>query len=616
MVTLVDFQFMTPQISQSIFFLTVAQVLITLSITAAEPASPHETHLSIPIRWCAIQGSPAAGTRARALGHPTDEILRLRHTRATNFVWMPQSGISFRSALTPGTRSHIGFPIIQDPHSPNPDGSGGPGSEGDILAPPFDHRKRKEINLAVGSCEKAWEQLEDQFETNFEGIIGINIRRFVKPDGSPAGLLGVGTSLHTVPYGTDKCVVPANPQDFQPLMSNDGWVVVVDNRFTLETDPFDSVLAHELGHVLFLGHGNGLDDPAGNPPSKNRRFDAFCDRRENVNAVPFTLMKPQNPVPSHLTDLQRTNARAAARVTVGGVSLQTGGSQRGFIISDDEVDQVGEVKDPSVDLRSLGILYNTVKGVTILTFRLVGRLPEFPFHRFLIFADLDANPKTGGAPSTIGYPTDFQGAEVVAEVLVKRYVGEPKRRITNTVWFFRSGRFTKSPASSRIKAEVMPAVLGNSGKVAHDVLSLQIPHGLVVPRPVKVRFQAMSERMGGELDRLPDKRDQGRLIRLTIPRYPMCQAIPAKISPGQTFNLRATGFMPKRTVNIFLDRQKIGSTVLNQSGNVIVQIPTTGDEQDGLHLLVVAEAKKALTAHCALRVKRETDQLPPPIPNN
>lgn len=601
----------------SILLLMVGHVLMLGTLVAAEPAPTQHTHLSVPIRWCAMQGSPATETQSRSSGRATDEILRSRHTRASTFVWMPHSGISFRSALTSTTRSRIGFPIIKDPHPPNSDGSGGPGLRGDILAPTFDHRKRKELNMALGSCEKAWEQLEDQLETNFEGIIGINIRRFVKPDGSPAGLLGVGTSLHTVPFGTDKCEIPTNPQNFHPLMSNDGWVVVVDNHFTLETDPFDSVLAHELGHVLFLGHGNGLDDPAGDPPRTNKRFDAFCDRRENVHAPPFTLMKPQNPVPNHLTDLQRTNARAAARVTVGGVSLQAGDSQRGFIISDDEVDQVGEVKDPSVDLRSLGIHYNTMKGVTILNFRLVGRLPDYPFHRFLVFADLDANPKTGGAPSTIGYQTRFQGAEIVGEVLVKKYVGEPKRRITTTVWFYRSGQFAKSSAASQIKAEVMPAVFGNSGKVAHDVLSLQIPHGLIVPRPVKVRFQAMTERMGGELDRLPDKGEQGRVIRLTKPNYPSCRVVPDTINPGQPFKLKATGFISKRTVNIFLDHERLGSTVLDDKGNVIVQIPPPRNSKDGLHLLVVAEAKKALTAQCALRItKAPTEKKPSPAPQN
>lgn len=303
-------------------------------------------------------------------------------------------------------------------------------------------------------------------------------------------------------------------------------------------------------------------------------------------------MKPQNPVPNLLTDFQRANTRATARVTVGGISLQTGDSQREFIISDDEVDQVGEVKDPSVDLRSLGIHYNTINGVTILSYRLVGRLPEYPFHRFLVFADLDANPNTGGAPSALGFQTRFQGSEIVTEVLIKRYVGEPQRRVTTSVWFYRSGRFVNSPAASRIKAEVMPAVLGLSGKVAYDVVSLQFPHGLVVPRPIKVRFQAIAERMGGEMDRLPDKGEQGRLIRLTNPHYPACLAIPATVRTDRPFKLKATGFIPNRPVNIFFDQERIGSTVLDHKGNVTVKIPPPGTRKTGSIFLWLRKRRK------------------------
>ena len=133
-----------------ILVLITAQIFMLPPRATAEPAPDLNAHLSIPIRWCAVQGSPAVGTRSKASGGTTDEILRARHTRATTFVWMPQSGISFRSALTPKTGSRITFPIIKDPDPPKPDGSGGPGLEGDILSPSFDHRKRNELNMAVG----------------------------------------------------------------------------------------------------------------------------------------------------------------------------------------------------------------------------------------------------------------------------------------------------------------------------------------------------------------------------------------------------------------------------------------------------------------------------------
>lgn len=150
-------------------WLIILQVWILLPYAAAAPTTDFDTHFSIPIRWCAMEGSPAVGIRSGDSDHTADEILRSRHSRATAFVWMPQSGISFRSALTSKTASEIGFPIIKDPHAPTPHKSGGPGLDGDILAPSLDPRKRKELNMAIRHCEQAWEQLEDQMETNFAG---------------------------------------------------------------------------------------------------------------------------------------------------------------------------------------------------------------------------------------------------------------------------------------------------------------------------------------------------------------------------------------------------------------------------------------------------------------
>ncbi len=585
----------------------VVQLVMMVPLAAPKSARDFDEHLSIPVRWCAVRGSPAVEKSPKATGLTTDTILRGRHGRATAYVWMPEARISFRSALSSDLPGHVGFPLIEDPRPPRDDGSGGPGMDGDILDPHLDRAKLGELNAVLAGCEQAWEHLEDQFGMNLQGIVLVNIRRFVKPDGTPSQLLGVGASMHTVPYGTDKCEVPSNLAAYDHLGSNNGWVVIADNLFTVGSDPNDSVLAHELGHVLFLGHGNGKDDPLGSPPRTNQRFDSFCDNHEDIAASPATLMWPKGPTPNRLTKLQRASARAAARVTEGGMHLQVGDQRDGYVLSDDEVDKIGEVGDPSVDLRSLGIIYDTVEGTTTLNYRLLGKLPQKPgTHRFLVFSDEDLNTSTGGQPATLGFPTLFEGAEYVSRVEVETQDAGRPPRVRATVWEFGPRGFVALPQSKRVTANVNTLVVGDQGQWVHDVVSVQFPHDLVdKPNPEKVRFQAIVERIGGEVDRLPEEPDRGRIVRLTPPTYRACRPNPYKVVNGGEFKIEATGFDPGKQAEVLLDEEKIGKGIVDSRGNLSLQLSAPSDSKDGLHLLVVTERGKATTAHCVLTVTRE-----------
>ena len=583
-----------------------AQVTTMLAPAFAKSALDDEQHFVLPVRWCAVKGSPAVDISPGVSGLSTDTILRARHGRATAYVWMPQAHISFRSALTVNLPKHVTYPVIEDPRPPAQDGSGGAGQKGDILDPRFDSEKTGEFNAVLAQCEQAWEQLEDRYGINFQGIMLVNIRHFVQPDGTPTHLLGLGSSMHTFPSGTDPCTVPSNLDEYHHLSSNDGWVVLVDNLFTVENDPHDSVLAHELGHVLYLGHGNGNDDPRGSPPQTNARFDSFCDKDEDMASLPETLMKPKRPTPNLLTTLQRASARAAAKVTTGSMMLQGGDSTDGYILSDEEVDEVGEVNDPSVDLRSLGILYDTIAGTTTLSYRLAGRLSPKPAgYRFLVFSDEDLNPNTGGSPSTLGFPTKFQGAEYVSQVELETKGRDTPSRITTTVWQYRPGGFVRLPPDNRTKAEVHTLVAGNQGRGIHDVVSVQFPNDLVdEPVPEEVRFQAFIERLGGEADWLPNDADRSRIIRLTPPVYHVCKPDSHSVDRGNPFTLKMSGFDPNKKVQVLFDEIPIAEGTTNSSGTLSIQIRTPDETEVGLHLLVVIDRGTANTAHCVVSVKK------------
>src|SRR5262249_49662903 len=94
-------------------------------------------------------------------------------------------------------------------------------------------------------------------------------------------------------------------------------------------------LAHELGHTLLLGHGNGLDDNHDGlqpPLSGARRFDQYCDPlalnpstldpRED-DGTPFTncvasssVMEAHAPC-NNLQPLQVDQAREVAKLLPG-----------------------------------------------------------------------------------------------------------------------------------------------------------------------------------------------------------------------------------------------------------------------------------------------------------
>lgn len=370
-------------------------LVVVLWLFTAVPIAQAGTGLiQIPIRWCAVQGSPAVMDPG-GVGEPDpDNVLWRRHERASDNIWIPGANITFRSSLTAAILNQANFPIINDP---TPPANGGPGQLGDILDPQVNSQ---ELDLAVAACQTAWNNLAAQFNTPLLGPIALNLRQFVDNMGKPTKLSGWG-GFTTLNGGANAC---ANPPTGLTSAIN-GYVSVVDNSFRLEgVDPIDASLAHELGHVLRLGHGNGLDDDNDGVYDDN----VFnCDPNENVNAPPANLMEP-NVKSGVITTLQRGTSRAVAQVYSGAQIDPPGTLVNGDTISDQRVDAVQDVTDSSVDIAWVAITENTPTQTTLFSHGLLGSIPFRPNHQYLVFADLDGNPTTGGTPSGLGFPTSFQ----------------------------------------------------------------------------------------------------------------------------------------------------------------------------------------------------------------
>ena len=100
-----------------------ATVLAAVPSAAGDLGTPgldDSDPLFLPLRWCAVQGSPAV-TNPAGVGEPdTDSVLWRRHERATDYIWFPGALISFRSAFTAGVVTSGSYPVIADPHRADP----------------------------------------------------------------------------------------------------------------------------------------------------------------------------------------------------------------------------------------------------------------------------------------------------------------------------------------------------------------------------------------------------------------------------------------------------------------------------------------------------------------
>lgn len=302
---------------------TMGWMLLILIVSACKPSlTVVKQNLTVlSVRVCVIEGS------ADAFGKPAGSLVSTNKTILNNFfrvseIWEPAS-ISFIPLVITNEKGIKGVPVIRDPFVGDRENKGDIDVQSGSAQPVF----------AAAACNDQWNTMDQ----NAEGIIVVIARDFINGiaqavASSPKKSLWVAqASPLTGKRGDDMCGEP------RQLVRNDvfnldpsngsgqGWLVLQEEGQYDNTDHLIRSLAHELGHVLFLGHGNGLDDNLDGllTGPGSRRFDHYCDPlglasngKPNEDTNGCSLMG-QSAACTTITPLQVEMARSVAQLLPG-----------------------------------------------------------------------------------------------------------------------------------------------------------------------------------------------------------------------------------------------------------------------------------------------------------
>jgi hypothetical protein len=539
--------------------------------------------LHVPMSWCVVQGSPAQANPNVAGDTVTDDLIWRRHERPTDFIYVNQAGITFRSAIN-NAWTTLDFPQIPDPDT--------------TLATPGDMRGENvntfgvEFNTLINSCDTAYTNLGRAGI----GITAVNAGAFHDGTGAYVGVIGWGGCAQSA--GTNTCATPY-----------DGRIAVVDNHYLFPTvpdrrlpgtnsqfvltDPFDQLVGHENGHALGLPHrtsNTALMNPGPVDNDANGQSD-------NIG----------------LDNTEVTTVRASAMNVPGLEQDPPGKIIKGQVVATRIADRVREVAGLPAhrDIASVRISFDTAEQKVYFAQQLFGLIPKEGAEEywFLIDNDGPAAGATVAQLSKLRMPaTRFAGADIVIKVNVA------KQRAAGSAWILRDGRLVSIGDKVTFDLQQMVmyphyAVLEDKdhrGLPVHHIIVAVLNNdivGLKLGSPIRVQALAGPPRGRGG-DRLDDsKREQGKEFVLEHPSFPHCYP-QTDAEPGTPVKVALEGLRPSTGVHGLLGPRLVFHGQTDANGGGTVEFPIPKDVTPGLHLITVGNDKTALTADCVVNVAR------------
>jgi hypothetical protein len=587
--------------------------IILFGILIVIPGNRQETYggdtITVPISWCAINGSRAAEDDPNipnpygGVDHTTDEVLWRRHERATDHIYNnnplnggTQAVISFRSGINDALHTTLNFPKINDP---NPTAI-----PGDIN---LDANLGQEYTDMLIACQAEWANMSVKHPGVVSGIFAFNVRLTVNNAGDIVDTIGSGWCTRNV---SNKCV------------PYDGHMYVIDNSFMLygissglptpqtwmNKDEFDQSVSHELAHALNLNHRNGdtlaLMNTNQQHNGPNGRVSNLKIYPGEITEIRDTPINPLNNIPGAYMDPDNKIILGSTVKTI-------------------KVDEVKENKTlkPYEDIAITSVTLDKNANKVYFGLQLYGLLPKKSSLQnqstaeYWTLLDLDNDKNTGGNKDMLT-EIGFSGANVSGIDLAIFEKGSninltSGNNIIGNAWFLNSNN-VMNLSSDKVRFDLHTASIHRDHAVATKKMSepeiplydtiyatLNNTNLVKLDSPFSVQSFVISNKV--LVDSLEYKDNEPRIQELSQPTFPVCFTNHEGMD-GQNITVNTSGLLPNSNLHALLGTRLVANGTTDASGNATIDFIIPKDTSEGLHLMTVGVDNTALTSDCQIKV--------------